>query len=210
MMAWNYHSYNHLTRFIPFPYSMDRDIQFLFEIGALKHVKRFGNISGDAPMANVTEHTFRVVRIARMLAKNEEGCDVNKVIKMALIHDITESRTGDLNGFQRRYASRDEQKALTEMLANTSFSEDERALRQEAEAKETVEAKVMKDADYIDQRLEIHEKSHQGFSFTTDRKEIFMWMYDKLFTEGARTLRKQIEGANPFDRQTKIPNYHNS
>ncbi len=189
---------------------MKRDIEFLFEIWSLKDVKRFGNISGDAPMANVTEHTFRVMRIAWMLAKNEKWCDVNKVIKMALIHDIPESRTGDLNGFQRRYASRDEHKAIIEMLDQTTFSQEEIALREEAEAKESLEAKIMKDADYIDQWLEINEKSHQGFSFTSDRKEIFIWMYNKLYTEWARTLRKEIEWANPFDWQTKIPNYHNS
>ena len=140
---------------------MDRDIQFLFEIGTLKYVKRFGNIAGDAPMANVSEHTFRVMWIAWMLAKREEKCDTNKILKMALIHDIAESRTGDLTGIQRRYTSRDEHKAITEMLDHTSFSEEEMTLREEAEAKETLEAQIMKDADYLDQRLEIHEKSHQ-------------------------------------------------
>lgn len=59
------------------------------------------------------------------------------------------------------------------MLDHTIFSEEDIALRKEAEEKQTLEAKVMKDADYIDQRLEIHEKSHHGYSFTKDRKNIF-------------------------------------
>ena len=40
-------------------------------------------------------HTLRVAWIATIIAKNESNADLAKVVKMALVHDIAESRTGD-------------------------------------------------------------------------------------------------------------------
>jgi len=42
----------------------------------------------DKDLANVTEHTYRVIWIALTLAKREGVEDTGKILKMALVHDL--------------------------------------------------------------------------------------------------------------------------
>jgi putative hydrolases of HD superfamily len=78
----------------------DRDIDLLFEVGTMRHLARAWRQFGGAPFANVAEHSYRVLWIALLLAR-AEGADVGRVLKMALIHDLPETRTGDFNYVQR-------------------------------------------------------------------------------------------------------------
>ena len=58
-------------------------------------------------------------------------------MKMALFHDLPEARVSDLSYVQKVYASADEDRATTDMLAETSL-EDFAALFRETEAHEKV------------------------------------------------------------------------
>ena len=71
-------------------------IKFFQTIGKLKEVVRTGwtRYPIDNP-ESVADHSFRTAIMAITLAPYFD-VDVNKVIKMALIHDIAESTTGDI------------------------------------------------------------------------------------------------------------------
>lgn len=73
---------------------MERDIELLYEIGALRFIPRQWTRFLNAVFANLAEHHLRVMWTAMVIAKREHA-DIEKVLKIALVHDIAESRTGD-------------------------------------------------------------------------------------------------------------------
>ncbi|MFA6131087.1 MAG: HD domain-containing protein [Patescibacteria group bacterium] len=105
-----------------------RDVEFLFEIGCLRFINRSWIRFLHPDVANNAEHMFRVLWIAWMLAEHEGPVNIEKVLKMALIHDITESRTGDVDYLSRQYTKRDDSKAIEHITDGTIFEKEVRAV----------------------------------------------------------------------------------
>lgn len=71
-------------------------LEFALTLGKLKTLKRSGWIRNNIKNPErVTEHSFRVAVLAMILAP-KVGADVNRSVKMALIHDIGEAEIGDI------------------------------------------------------------------------------------------------------------------
>ena len=81
---------------------------------------------------------------------------------MCLFHDITETRISDLNYVHQKYVERDEHKAQKEMTEPLIFGEAIDALLNEYEARESMEAKLAKDADNIEFILALKEQQDIG------------------------------------------------
>jgi len=158
--------------------------------------KRFGN----PDVANNTEHSFRVAWTAWMLAEHEQKGDKEKILKMALVHDITESRTGDVDYLSRQYVERKEEGAIHDIVRDTVFEKELVALWQEYEKKASIEAKLVKDADNIDVELELMEQKSKGHPIGTiwnaSRKKA---VYPKLFTSSAKKLWDEIHKSGVDD-----------
>src|SRR5438477_409749 len=104
--------------------SMERDIQFLYEIGSLRFMPRQWVRFLNPDVANITEHHYRVMWLALILAKYEKVENTEKIIKMALVHDITESRTGDVDYIARQYVERKEELAIKDMFKATAIEKE--------------------------------------------------------------------------------------
>lgn len=177
---------------------MDRDLQLLFELGTLRFVPRTWNQFHDPGFANVSEHVFRMLWIAVMLAK-KEGADIDKVLRITLVHDIAESRTGDVHTLSRHYVKRDEKAAAADMLYGTSFEAEAHALLKEYAERATLEAKVVKDADMLDVDLELRELVAKGGKYPEKWDEKRKHVAEKeLFTESAKKLWHELQSADPF------------
>lgn len=178
---------------------MDRDLQLLFELGTLRFVPRTWNQFHDPKFANVSEHVFRMLWIALVLAKRE-GADSGKVLRMTLVHDITESRTGDVHTLSRYYVQRDEKRALADMLAGTSMAGEAEELMREYRERTTLEAKVVKDADLLDVDLELRELAATGGKYPKKWDEKRRHVADhELLTDSGRKLWQEIQTADPYD-----------
>lgn len=73
--------------------------RFLQRVGRLKRVPRTGWLDRGVPAEeteSVADHTFRVALLAWLAAAAEPGLDRDRVLKLALIHDLAEAVTGDL------------------------------------------------------------------------------------------------------------------
>jgi len=177
-----------------------RDIELLFEIGCLRYMPRSWKRFFNPDVANNAEHTFRVAWIALLLAKYEGIDNEDKILKMALIHDLTESRTGDVDYLSRQYVERKEAKAVKDMLEDTVFQKELVSLWHEYEQKLSIEAKIVKDADNLDVELELVEQEFRGHSIGTllnsRRKEN---VYSKLYTTSARKLWNEIHKSKLHD-----------
>jgi len=192
--------------------SMERDLEFIYEIGTLRFLQRtWTQLLRNRDMANLAEHSFRVAWTAMTIAKYEDA-DVGKVAKMALVHDISESRTGDAHYVSRLYVKRDEARAIRDLLTDTVLGEELVALWNEYEERQTLEAKCVKDADWLDVDIELQEMYAKGEKIA----EAHVWhdsrekgVYPKLHTETGKRLWKAFYESNPHDWHLHAPNRFN-
>lgn len=160
--------------------------RFLHRVGRLKGVPRTGWLDRDVPpegAESVADHTFRVALLAWLAAGPD--LDRDRVLKLALLHDLAESVTGDLPPYdpdalavaaegdraailnQRhvRSAVRAAAKRAAESAAMTDLLEDLPVelktelgeLWRELEAGTSAEARFVKQADKLETYLQSRE-----------------------------------------------------
>jgi len=184
-------------------FEVSRDVELLHEVGSLRRVARTWVQFTGAPMANVAEHTLRVAWIAMAIARRE-GADGARCVQLALVHDLAETRTGDVHYLSRTYVERREDDALRDAVAGTSLDEDVRALWDEYHAMASAEARIVKDADNLDCDLELTETPDTALiaSLAPTRARV----RDKLHTDTARALFDAIYADDPHAWHTTAPN----
>ncbi len=96
---------------------------FIFEMGTLRNMKRMH--SQVIPNSNdtIASHSFRTAMIGYLLAELE-GVNKDKVLKIALFHDIAEARTGDANFIHHFYVEQKEEKAIDDQTVNIPNGEE--------------------------------------------------------------------------------------
>lgn len=175
-----------------------RDLEFLYEMGTLRMIPRSWRQMHNANFANLAEHTFRVMWIAMVIAK-KEGANLDKVIKMAITHDIAESRTCDPHYLSRMYVKKDEHQATTDMLKDVALEEEFSTLLKEYELRQSLEAKVVKDADNLDVDMELMEQYINGVKLKEEFQPMRNRVSEILFTETAKKMWYEIQLSNPHD-----------
>jgi putative hydrolase of HD superfamily len=177
--------------------SLDRDIELLYEIGTLRFTPRQWKRFLNADFANLAEHHLRVMWIAITIAKYEKA-DINKVLKMAFVHDIAESRTGDVDYLARQYVIRNQELGLEDMLEGTSLEKEFLKLAQEYEKRESIEAKIVKDADNLDIDFELAEQEVRGIKLRYAWQEQRAYVGgNKLYTKTAKKMWDKIQKSDP-------------
>ncbi len=109
---------------------------------------------------SVAEHTFRTALMAYFLMDEFPGTDMDKVIRMCLIHDLGEAFTGDIPAFDKTAADEDaEKRLLTDWVAGlpAPYSTQMRELYREMELLDTPEAKLYKALDALEAVLQHNE-----------------------------------------------------
>ena len=184
-----------------------RDIEFLYEIGSLRHTQRTWVQFNNPNRANVAEHTLRVVWTAMIIAKNEKKADLNKVIKIALIHDVPESRTGDVHYLSRMYTDCNDELAINDILEKTSLETELINMWEEYEERKSIESKIVKDADNIDAELELKELLARGNSLPRKWKKFREDnVRTKMFTTTGKKLWDELQKSDPDDWHVKGKN----
>jgi putative hydrolase of HD superfamily len=133
------------------------------------------------------------------MAKYEGVKDIGKVVTMALIHDLGESRSGDVHYISRLYTSRDEELAVEDIFLGTSLRNEMVELWKEYEKRETLEAKIVKDADNLDVEFELKEQEAKGEILRKYWLEARKVVFKNLYTASAKKMWKEIQTSNPHD-----------
>lgn len=110
---------------------------------------------------SVAEHSWRTALMAILTASAFPEADMNKVIRMCLIHDLGEAFTGDIPSFDKTEAdSKTEALALRQWVQTFSSPEREEwlALYEEMEAQQTQEARIYKALDKLEAVIQ-HDES---------------------------------------------------
>lgn len=181
----------------------NRDLELLYEVGCLRFIPRAWRQFFLPQAANLAEHHFRVAWIALLLAKMERNTNEAKILKMALCHDLSESRTGDVHHISRQYTKRDENKAVADIFKNTIFGDEMATLWREYEDRETPEAQIVKDADWLDVDLELQELRAVGVGHTDQWMQQRKIAYKHLHTKSAKKLWQEIKKSSPVVWHTK-------
>ena len=163
--------------------NLEKIFDFLHKIENLKSTLRY-NKTTSGRKESTAEHTWRLALITFIIADELKlNIDVNKTIKIALVHDLAESLTGDIDAI---------------LITEGKFSKDEKE-RQEVEA-------IMK----LQQTLpvvigkEISDLWHEYNNCETKEAK-FVKALDKI-----ETLTQLAEsGYKIYDKPEFIPNYAN-
>lgn len=141
-------------------------VKFFFEANNLGKVPRSGwRFLGLKDSEYVSEHCFGAMLTGYILAKLE-GVNADKVIKLLLVHDLHESRTGDLDLIAKRYLEHEtaDKKALKEMVSRLpkGLGREIISLHGEFDERKSREAVIAAQADLLQCALKARELIGQG------------------------------------------------
>jgi len=146
----------------------------LIELQRLKRLERTGWTLRGLPNGteSVAAHSFGVSVTAMMLADKIKtrglAVDIERVLKMALLHDWAETRVGDLprtatNYFGADVRKRAETAAFADIVGTLGAAESEyKNLYQDYEQRDSLEARLVKAADIIDRLIQAYALEHAG------------------------------------------------
>ncbi len=124
----------------------------IYEAAVVKRLLRTGwQIFGDNE-EGVGEHSFMTAVIAYFLAR-ETSANMEKVLIMSIFHDFHEARTGEQDKIAKFYTKRDQDKANEHIFEQVD--RDLLAMLNEYEEKESLEAKVVYEANVIAFSVEV-------------------------------------------------------
>lgn len=151
----------------------------------LKKIPRQGwvdKLKLDAP-ESVAEHSFSVAILSMVLA-DQMKLNSNKVLKMALLHDLAESITGDImpNQMSKTKKNTKENNAMKTILEKLplELSSEYTKLWNEFLSNKTKEAKLVHDLDKLEMVLQARYYNKQGHS-------------KKSLSSFTRTAKKEIK-----------------
>lgn len=123
---------------------------FIYETGIHSHTPRSGFWFLGSGKQSVAEHLFHTAMIAYALCHFEPAADKDKVVRMALFHDIGEGRTADQNYVHQRYGRLAEEEAVRDISESVPFGGEILELFREEQERQTLEARLVKDADNLE------------------------------------------------------------
>lgn len=190
------------------PHPLHGVATFLHEAGHLKNLPRAGwLLLGIRHPESVAEHSFRVGLIGIVLA-SLEGADPGRVAALCLMHDVHETRIGDIPSVGRSYVTTAKPQAVTKDQASvmpTEVAELLQALTSEYEDTETIEARLAKDADKIETLMQAREYAAQGYA-TEPWSDTSI---QALRTEAGKQLAQAIVAGDPHSWwSTFASSYH--
>ena len=113
----------------------------------------------------------------------------DKVLKMCLLHDLAELRTGDANFINKFYRVENEEKAIQDQWENIVGGKELISLLKEYNERKSKEAIIAKDADILDQIfLQKEYLSHRPYDF----KKWHTYHEKKLKTKSALKIAQIV------------------
>ena len=162
---------------------------FLFEVGMLNKTPRTGFQFLGSGRESVAEHILRTLFIGYSLCKLDPSVDELKVLRMCLVHDLPEARTGDMNYMNKKYVTVDEEKAVRELTEHLSFGDEIKAVLAEFNEKRTRESLLAHDADQLGLILVLKEHGDLGNKYSPEWLD---YAVRRLCTDEGRKLSDAI------------------
>ena len=155
-------------------------LQSLLELQHLDRVPRMGFVlRGVADPESVAEHLWHVAMLVWTLGRGVEGLHLGRALAMALVHDVGEVRLGDLPMTTSKYfepgaKAAAETKAVVELMQ--PFGDQPQQLLAELQARETPEARLVKDCDKLQLMLKVAHYERHGARGLEE-----FWLHERNF-----------------------------
>lgn len=144
---------------------------------------------------SVAEHSWRAALMAFFLRDAFPEADMDKVIRMCLIHDLGEAFTGDIPTFEKSDADEDAEEALLNAWVDTlpePYAGEMRALYGEMAARESLEARIYKAIDGLEAVIQ-HNESPLDTWIEHEYELNKTYAFDKVaFSDDLTELRRAI------------------
>lgn len=180
---------------------MKRIAELIMEAGFLKHLPRSGYQFLGAGRESVAEHVYTATFIGLVFSFLDKKVDALRLVSLCLVHDLPETRIGDLNYVQKRYVQADECAALTDALKDIPFGPSIEELIDEFNTGKTLEAKLARDADQLALIIDLKSLRDIGHRPPDD------WLphvENRLQTVLAKDLAKAVLNAEKDDWWRKL------
>ena len=144
---------------------------------------------------SVAEHSWMMTLMAFFMKDEFPEVDMDKVIKMCIIHDLGEAFTGDIPTFDKTEANEQTEEKLLYAWVNTlpeNYSTEMTALYKEMVRRETIEAKVYKAIDGLEALIQ-HNISDLSTWIPKEYELNKTYADDKVaFSEYLKELREEV------------------
>ena len=172
-------------------------LEIIKQAGKLKTTYRHCYFEDDR-RESVADHSWRIALMAMLLSHEEEFCDVdmNKVIRMCLIHDLGESFTGDIPAFDKTSGDSKVEDCLFDEWVESfpkSVKEEWQSLLSEMNALETKEAKLYKALDKIEALISHDESDLSTWLPLEYDLQLTYGQENMEFSETMKSLRAQVD-----------------
>lgn len=143
---------------------------------------------------SVAEHCWMATLMAFFMRDEFPDVDMDKVIRMCIIHDLGEAFTGDIPAFDKTAANEEEEERLlyewVESLPE-NYAKEMRELYDEMNARETMEAKVYKAIDGLEAVIQ-HNISDLSTWIPMEYEMNKTYASDKVaFSDYLKTVREE-------------------
>ena len=144
---------------------------------------------------SVAEHSWRITLMAYLVKDEFPEADMDKVIRMCIIHDLGECFTGDIPTFRKTQADEDTEERLLYQWVDSlpePYCTELRALYDEMAERKTLEAKIYKAMDSLEAVIQHNEsdiKTWEDHEYDLNRS----YAWDKVeFSPYLTALRQAI------------------
>jgi len=148
--------------------------EFLRIVGELKRVSRSGWLKAGIRPESVADHVFRTTFLA-MVYGDLKGLDSEKMMRMALLHDLPEIITGDLRPEEKTAKLREEEyEAMKKILSYLPRGLRDSYMKtwREFEEGTSQEAKLVRELDKLEMAMQALEYQQEGYK--KERLEEFL------------------------------------
>ena len=174
----------------------DKFIQFLNTIEKLKcNTRHSWNSNGR--QESVAEHSWRLAVMAMLCRDEYPDADIDKVIKMCLIHDFGEAITGDIPSFFKTDAHEaEEENAVASLLCMLPKEHKDELVKlfDEMNAMETTEAKLYKALDNLEALVSHNEADISTWLPREYEDNLTYGLKNCEFSEWTKGLKAYIKG----------------
>lgn len=170
-------------------------IEFLNKIEKLKCNTRHSWTSSGRH-ESVAEHSWRLAVMALLCADEYPDLDIDKVIKMCLIHDFGEALTGDIPSFfKTEEHEKVEEQAINNLLSSLpdNVQSELSALFDEMNARETPEAKLFKSLDNLEALISHNEADISTWIPLEYEENLVYGQKNCEWSEWTRELREELK-----------------
>ena len=109
---------------------------------------------------SVAEHSWRITLMAYLVSDEFPEADLEKLMKMCLIHDLGEAFTGDIPTFEKSEKDEEKEASLLDEWVKQlpePFASEMQALYREMEERQTLEARIYKALDNLEALIQHNE-----------------------------------------------------